>query len=217
MNLKKQILTLLVVSLLGFSVNAQNSSNTINLNIRGYFVEKALEIGTSAGDKHSFQYYLSANYNKYEDLLVENIEKKYDENSVKNIDVYVLLREELDIVAKQTIVDFEEAPQIIHNHNHTKNTSSNDFTPKAFNEPCTNSNFEMGDFTGWELEQGKVNNQPLGFENMTPTTSGAHHTIVTGGFDPNIPNNALPKVYHLVEGLRLYSWEIMQEVLMPQV
>ncbi|HRO75979.1 MAG TPA: gliding motility-associated C-terminal domain-containing protein [Crocinitomicaceae bacterium] len=193
MNLKKQILTLLVVSLLGFSVNAQNSSNTINLNIRGYFVEKALEEGKKIIDKHSFQHYLSNNYEKYKTILTASIEKKYDKNSIKNIDVYTMLCQELDVVAKQAVLDFEKNPNS--QSNNTKGSSNDDFAPKGPNEPCTNSNFETGNFTGWDLEKGTVTNQPFGVQNMSTTTAGAQHTIVTGGFDPNVPNNALPQLY----------------------
>ncbi len=52
-------------------------------------------------------------------------------------------------------------------------------------DPCTNMDFETGDFTGWELFEGTVNSNPYEMVGVNQiATPGAHHTIVTPGVDP---------------------------------
>lgn len=74
-----------------------------------------------------------------------------------------------------------------------KKSNENNFTSKAAGEPCNNADFETGDFTGWELFAGKVNNQPYGVTNMQATSPGVQHTVWSSGNDPKVPS--LPKVF----------------------
>ncbi len=60
-----------------------------------------------------------------------------------------------------------------------------DILPLGANEPCTNVDFEEGTTRGWNGWLGRASTTP----DPTSLTSGffaAHHTIMTGGYDPNI-------------------------------
>ncbi|MDD2982321.1 MAG: PKD domain-containing protein [Crocinitomicaceae bacterium] len=67
-------------------------------------------------------------------------------------------------------------------------------TPKSFNGPCVNMDFEEGDLNGWTLTKGKVDGTvPYSFTNGVSVGPGASHLIVSGtGNDPVIA--AIPMV-----------------------
>jgi len=57
-------------------------------------------------------------------------------------------------------------------------------TNKGPGDPCTNMDFETGDFTGWELFEGTVNANPYEMVGATQIgTPGASHVIMTPGTD----------------------------------
>jgi len=56
---------------------------------------------------------------------------------------------------------------------------------KGPGDPCTNMDFETGDFTGWEMFEGSVNANPYEMVGATQIGApGTSHTIMTPGTDP---------------------------------
>lgn len=195
--MKKRLLLLFVFILSSFSfLSAQYKFEPVNVdfNLKEYVSHRMEDqLGKSQSTKvHDFMDHINR---RFFSMLKESILK----NPSISLDKQLYLsdaKRALNDFAKELLqskefISFQLNPPL------SKDTilfDGTNYVYKSAGQPCDNSDFETGDFTSWELSEGAVNNQPYGFGSVIPTTAGTQHFIVSGGTDPNVPGNALPKL-----------------------
>ena len=123
-------------------------------------------------------YMLSSGIDNWND---DNLKPVIDE-AVNHVIADFLKDERIDEFKRQF-----ELPERIHDHDdhdHSAKKGGGGPNNKGPGQPCNNADFEMCNFTGWDLYEGNVNNTPYGYVGVTPTAPGTQHTITTPGVDP---------------------------------
>ncbi|PIQ16114.1 MAG: hypothetical protein COW67_04800, partial [Flavobacteriales bacterium CG18_big_fil_WC_8_21_14_2_50_32_9] len=192
--MKNIAIILLPILLFAFSMQAQQedvykksniTEHDLNVKLKE-FIHKKLENSphTSSFDKHKLSHFYSDNYSTYKELFSNMVAVMKEENKA----AFELI---VDQIVKQIILDFQnyvpptKVAKDVHNYmfgsSSMKKGEPND---KGAGDPCNNADFEICDFTGWDLFDGNVNNQPYQMINITPSGPGGHHNITTPGTDP---------------------------------
>ena len=190
----KLLLLVIIFFISNFFIRAQQNNSYNKQNITEEFLNitlkehiyKKIQSSPNLSDSeiHNLGHYYLDNYPNYKTLfstILKNtiMETKQDFDSIANQ------------VINHIILDFKNytpplKPQIPHDYRFTPNTNQKkgNQNDKGAGDPCNNADFETCDFTGWDLFDGNVNNQPYQMVNITPSTPGGHHTITTPGTDP---------------------------------
>ena len=149
-------------------------------------IYKKLQITSNLSKKelHNLGHYYLDNYPNYKTLF-SNAAKNVSEETKQAFEAIV------NQIINQVVLDFQNytpplTPQKSHNQTLTitSNQKKGDQNDKGPGDPCNNADFETCDFTGWDLFDGNVNNNPYEMINITPSTPGGNHTITTPGTDP---------------------------------
>lgn len=177
-----------------FSIQAQQNNKYSKQNITEEFLNitlkehiyKKLQVSPNLSENeiHNLGHYYHDNYPIYKTLF-SNATNSINEETKQAFEAIV------NQVINQILLDFKHytPPLKTHQpHNYIFTPSSNkkkgDQNDKGAGDPCNNADFETCDFTGWDLFDGNVNNQPYQMVNITPSAPGGHHTITTPGTDP---------------------------------
>lgn len=135
-------------------------------------------------NEHDLSHYYFDNYAQYKQQFVQIAANVKQETKQVFLDV-------LNQLTNQIILDFQLLPaNYFQSHQHSLSTSNQkkgEPNDKGAGDPCNNADFETCDFTGWDLFDGSVNNQPYQMINITPSGPGGNHTITNPGTDPLVP------------------------------
>ena len=176
--------------LLSFGTMAQSQGHSEEIEIQEQIFAKARSLSEAQSKYKWLEDYYIENKEQYIDFVLTTLNGNSSDKEMS--DAVNLAHDRLIIDFDKVATDFSKKKEDKIKAG-TKSNEDNLFNSKALNEPCNNADFETGDFTGWELFAGKVNNQQYGVTNMNPTAPGVQHNIVTGGNDPNVPS--LPKLF----------------------
>ncbi|MBL1233604.1 MAG: PKD domain-containing protein [Flavobacteriales bacterium] len=192
-----KLLLPVIFLLSNFSIQAQQSNKYSKQNITEEFLNITLkehiykklqnDPNLSESELHKLGHYYLDNYPTYKTLF-SNAAKNVSEETKQAFEVIV------NQVINQVLLDFQNytpalTTQKTHDHSSTPTSSQKkgDQNDKGPGDPCNNADFETCDFTGWDLFDGSVNNNPYQMVNITPSTPGGNHTITTTGTDPLVP------------------------------
>ncbi|MBW6483130.1 MAG: PKD domain-containing protein [Vicingaceae bacterium] len=195
--MKNIAIVLLPILFLALSMQAQQENvykksniteHVLNVKLRELIYKKLENSShTSSLDKHKLAHFYIDNYSTYKQLFSNMVAVMKEENKA----AFEII---IDQIVKQIVLDFQNfipSQNLIEEpHNFTFGSSSikkGETNDKAAGDPCNNADFETCDFTGWDLFDGNVNNQPYQMINITPSGPGGHHTITTPGMDPLVP------------------------------
>lgn len=189
-----KLLFLILFLLYNFSIQAQQNNKYSKQNITEEFLNTTLKEhiykklqnlpNFSEKELHTLDHYYLDNYHKYKTLF-SNATENINEETKQAFEAIV------NQIINQIVLDFQNytpplKPQKPHGHTFpsTSNQKKGDQNDKGPGDPCNNADFETCNFSGWDLFDGSVNNNPYEMINITPSTPGGHHTITTPGTDP---------------------------------
>jgi PKD repeat protein len=152
--------------------------------------------------RHGVENYIAENYDYAEILLRVSITKQYQNNDAIQGFVFPVISAFYDGIfdgvargilknSNQVNKQYNALISSLKEELITRVFPENEpFTPKSFNGPCINMDFEDGDLSGWTLIKGNVDGSvPYSFTGGVLSAPGASHLIVSGtGNDPVIPS-----------------------------